>query len=127
MTMARQATEGDGKAYPDNRSQIVAFGEVLRATEWLSTEELRSYQQPLITKLVRHTRKNTAFYRERLREGLLEIGEKSWLEIPVLTRAEAVKNNLKISSRKTPREAGVVIGGRTAGSTGTPFALKKTR
>jgi phenylacetate-CoA ligase len=48
------------------------------------------------------------------------------LAIPILTRAEVVKNNADLTSRKTPRDSGPVIEGQTSGSTGTPVSYKKS-
>jgi hypothetical protein len=50
----------------DSTGQIRAFGEILAMTQWLSPEELQSYQAPLISKLLLHARKTTRFYGESL-------------------------------------------------------------
>jgi phenylacetate-CoA ligase len=128
--MAQRSISLAQQAYPDMWSQICAFGQVLSATEWLSCEDLRIYQQPLISKLVRHARSTTAFYKDRLR-GVdlrsLAIGEKTWFDIPLLTRSEAVKNHSRLTSRKTPRETGAITEGKTSGSTtGSPLVFKKS-
>jgi phenylacetate-CoA ligase len=112
----------------DSRTEIRAFGQGLAMTEWLSPEELRSYQAPLVSKLLRHARKTTTFYKDRLafNLGSRESIDKIWSEIPILTRAEAVQNRLKLISRhKLPRESGPITEGRTSGSTGMPLAFKK--
>jgi len=104
----------------DSRTEIRAFGQGLAMTEWLSPEELRSYQAPLVSKLLRHARKTTTFYKDRLafNLGSRESIDKIWSEIPILTRAEAVQNRLKLISRhKLPRESGPITEGRTSGST----------
>ncbi len=55
-------------------------------TQWLSAEELRSYQAPLIAKLLLHARKTTRFYKDRLDVDLSSTDRiwKTWTEIPVL-------------------------------------------
>ena len=113
---------------PDYASQVRAFGQTLAHTERLSLEQLQAYQAPLVARLLAHARKTTKFYRDRLDFDLKshkEINE-SWSAIPILSRAEAVKNYLKLTNRKPPPpEIGPVIEGRTSGSTGTPFRFKK--
>ena len=97
-------------------------------TQWLSPEELQSYQAPLISKLLLHARKTTRFYGESLDIdlGSPESISRAWPSTPILTRAEVVKNNADLTSRKTPRDSGPVIEGQTSGSTGTPVSYKKS-
>ena len=52
--------------------------------------------------------------------------QKIWSRIPILTRRDAVENRLQLASRKTPWNTGPVSKGRTSGSTGAPFAFKKS-
>jgi len=95
-------------------------------TQWLSKEELRAYQASRVSELLLHARKTTDFYKNRLDADLGSPAsiEKTWSNIPILTRAEAQKHRLKLISRKTPRASGPVIEGGTSGSTGTPFNYK---
>ena len=44
---------------------VHAFGRTLAQTEWLSPEDLRAYQAPLVSKLLLHARQTTDFYRNR--------------------------------------------------------------
>ena len=101
---------------------------MLANTERLSLEQLQAYQAPLVAKLLLHARKTTKFYKARLDFDLRshqKINE-NWSAIPIFSRAEAVKNYLKLTSRKPPPpEIGPVIEEETSGSTGTPFRFKK--
>jgi phenylacetate-CoA ligase len=95
-------------------------------TQWLSKEELRACQASRVSELLLHARKTTDFYKNRLDVDLGSPAgiEKTWSDIPILTRADALKHRSKLMSRKTPRASGPVIEGRTSGSTGTPFKYK---
>jgi len=95
-------------------------------TQWLSREELQASQASRVSELLLHARKTTDFYKNRLDVDLgspVSIA-KAWSNIPILTRAEALKHRPKLISRKTPRASGPVIEGGTSGSTGTPFKYK---
>ena len=108
---------------------IQTFGRTLAHTEWLSPEKLRLYQAPLISKLLRHARQNTDFYRDRFDFDLdnAEEIERNWSAIPILTRAEAVANRERLVSRFVPREAGATEEGVTSGSTGMPLSYRQNR
>jgi len=112
----------------DYANQVRAFGQTLAHTERLSLEQLQAYQAPLVARLLSHARKTTKFYRDRLDFDLKSHRQinASWSAIPILSRAEAVKNYLKLTNRKLPPpEIGPVMEGQTSGSTGTPFRFKK--
>jgi phenylacetate-CoA ligase len=106
-----------------NPELIRAFGRTLAETEWLSPEDLRAYQAPLISKLLLHARQTTEFYRDRFDfdSTSADVIERQWPAIPILTRAEAVANRERLISRCVPREAGATHSGETSGSTGYPF------
>jgi phenylacetate-CoA ligase len=111
----------------DAENQIRGYGRMLAMSEWLSARELAASQAELACKLIRHARRSAPFYRPRL-DADLDIPEglaKRWSEIPVLTRAEAVNNRLKLISRKPPPDLGPVHEGRTSGSTGAALVFKK--
>jgi phenylacetate-CoA ligase len=104
------------------------FGPTLAMTQWLSPEELRVSQAPLVSGLLLHARTTTKFYKDRFDVGFNSPAaiQKIWSDIPILTRREAVINRFKLTSRKTPSDSGPVGEGRTSGSTGAPFAFKKS-
>jgi phenylacetate-coenzyme A ligase PaaK-like adenylate-forming protein len=104
-----------------NPGHVRAFGRTLAKTEWLSTEELRTYQVPLISKLLLHARQTTNFYRDRVASDSPEEIEGAWSSIPVLSRAEAVAKRVSLISRSVPVEVGRTESGETSGSTGYPF------
>jgi phenylacetate-CoA ligase len=113
---------------PPALGQVRGFGQMLAMTQWLSPDELRASQASLLPKLLLHARKTTKFYKERLAFDLSspESIEKAWSEIPILTRAEAVKNILKLISSRAAHEVPPVIEAKTSGSTGMPFVFKKS-
>src|ERR1700674_4184030 len=104
------------------------FGPTLAITQWLSPEELQASQAPLVSRLLLHARTTTKFYKDRLDVDFSSPAsiQKIWSDIPILTRREAVMNRFKLTSRKTPSDSGPVSEGRTSGSTGAPFAFKKS-
>ena len=105
-----------------------ALGQRLALTEWLTGEELRAYQTPLLTKLVDHARRTTDFYKDRLDFDSGQPGsmERHWCEVPIVTRAEAVANGEKLRSRSTAHELGPIVDVSSSGSTGMPFHCKRT-
>jgi phenylacetate-CoA ligase len=107
---------------------IRAFGRTLAETEWLSPEKLRTYQTPLISKLLLHATQTTDFYRRRFDfdPSNPEEIEKAWSLIPILTRAEAVAAAERLVSRFVPSEAGATHQGTTSGSTGIPFPYHRS-
>jgi len=104
-----------------------AFGRTLAETEWLSPEDLRIYQAPLISKLLLHAQQTTEFYRNRFEFDLSNADEirNNWLAIPILTRAEAVANREHLLSRFVPPELGGFDEGETSGSTGVPVLYRR--
>lgn len=112
----------------DAAGQVRAFADMLAMTQWLSPKELHILQLGRAAKLLRHARRTAPYYRDWLNgdlerpEALAEI----WPTIPILTRHEAIKSRLKLASRKTPPESGPVRNGKTSGSTGAPFAFKRS-
>src|SRR6202521_56887 len=86
----------------DSASQVRAFAQTFAMTQWLSKEELDAYQAGRLSKLLLHARKTTDFYK-----SLLDVDptspasiKKTWSNIPILTRAEAIQHRVKITSRK---------------------------
>ncbi|HEY4408099.1 MAG TPA: hypothetical protein VGN55_25885 [Xanthobacteraceae bacterium] len=100
---------------------------MLAVSEWLSPQEIEASQAQLACKLLRHAQETTAFYKGRLPADVDSPAtlKKIWFDIPILTRAEAVKSRLKLMSRRPGREMGPVSEGRTSGSAGAPFVFKK--
>jgi phenylacetate-CoA ligase len=103
-----------------------SFAKIAARTERLKLNQLRAYQMSLLAKLLAHARQTTNFYKDRIDFDVTvprEI-ERMWPGIGILTRAEAVANSDKLTSRKTPPEAGPVVKGETSGSTGMPLVFK---
>lgn len=122
--MARKAVK-----VTDATAQIRDFGQILAMTQWLSPQELRSYQAPLISKLLLHARKTTPYYKERLDVDLSSTDSilRAWIQLPILSRADVMKNFEALTSRRSPRDSGPVVEGQTSGSTGVPVVYKKSK
>jgi phenylacetate-CoA ligase len=104
-----------------NPDHVRAFSRTLAKTEWLSPDDLRTYQTPLISKLLLHARQSTDFYRDRIASVSPEELDSAWSSIPILSRAEAVAKRQSLVSRSVPVEVGRTESGETSGSTGYPF------
>jgi phenylacetate-coenzyme A ligase PaaK-like adenylate-forming protein len=103
--------------------QVRTFGQKLVWTERLAPNELAAYRAPLVSKLLAHARQNTQFYRDRIDFDVNSpdsIG-KSWAQIPILTRAQAVENYDRLISERIPAEVG-----QTSGSTGMPLRYRSS-
>src|SRR4030081_2464697 len=108
---------------------IRSLGQKVERTERVSGEGLRAHQSALLAKLLAHARETTDFYQDRLHPfdlGFPASIERTWREIPILSRAEAVANKERLKSRRTPPEAGRIVELQTSGSTGMPFRFRKT-
>ncbi len=107
---------------------VRSFGRTLAQTEWLSADDLRRYQGPLLGKLLAHARQNTDYYRDRFDFDLTspDAIEAAWSSIPILTRAEAVANRERLFARAVPPEVGPTLEGLTSGSTGYPFPYRRS-
>ncbi len=106
---------------------VLKFRDVLRETERLGPDDLRAYQQNLLTPLLLHASAHTSFYRKRL-DGVFNGGEvdfSKWSEIPVLTRAEAQRNESALKAAMVPPHLGAVSADETSGSTGRPLRYLK--
>ncbi len=107
---------------------VRSFGRTLAQTEWLSADDLRRYQGPLLGKLLAHAHQHTDFYRGRFDFDLTspDAIEAAWSAIPTLTRAEAVANRERLFARAVPPEVGPTLEGLTSGSTGYPFPYRRS-
>jgi phenylacetate-coenzyme A ligase PaaK-like adenylate-forming protein len=111
-----------------NLDHVRAFGRVLGETEWLSREDLRTYQAPLLAKLLTHARGTADYYRDRFDfdTTLPEAVDRAWPSIPILARAEAVERLYALTSASVPPEAGPTHRGQTSGATGHPFPYRRS-
>ena len=111
----------------DFAQKVGGYAHMLSMAQWLSPQELEASQAQLAFKLLQHARRTTPFYRDRLDIDLgspTRIRER-WRDIPILTRAQAIQNRMKLISRKPPRDMGPVSEDQTSGSAGIPFVFKK--
>lgn len=108
---------------------VLKFREVLKETERLGPDDLWEYQKSLLTPLLLHARTHSPFYEKRLDAVFNgdEIDFDRWQEIPILTRAEAQKNERALASRLVPPHLGAVSADETSGSTGRPLRYIKNQ
>jgi len=123
----RRSSSLQTKGGTDFASQVRGYGQLLTVTERLSLAELQAAQTPLVAKLLHHACRTTNYYKDKLAGdfGSAEEVASIWSTIPVLSRAEAVKNRFKLMSRKPRQDMGPVSEGQTSGATGVPFAYRK--
>ncbi len=102
---------------------VLKFRDVLKETERLGPDDLRAYQQSLLTPLLLHARKHSPFYSGRLSAVLNgdEIDYSKWNEIPILTREQANRERLELRARDVPPHLGAVKEDETSGSMGRPM------
>lgn len=114
---------------PLNRvdQMVLKFRDVLRETERFGATDLRAYQHKLLDPLLRHARAHVPFYRDRL--APLFDGETidyaRWKHLPLLTRAEAQRQEKALRAPVVPPHLGAVSAGETSGSTGRPLRYLK--
>ena len=123
----RRSSSPPANSGTDFASQVRGYGQLLATTERLSLAELQAAQAPLVAKLLHHAYRTTSYYKDKF-VGNFDSAEEvasNWSTIPILSRAEAVKNRFKLMSRKPRLDMGPVSEGQTSGATGTPFAYKK--
>lgn len=108
---------------------VLSFRKVLAATERLSANDLRQYQQPLLGKLLEHARQHAPFYRDRLAPVFQgnAVQHARWTEIPILTREAAQRNVTALRATSTPPHLGKSSESETSGSTGRPFRHYKSQ
>src|SRR5262249_47683108 len=97
-------------------------------TELMSPDELAVTRAPLLSTLLSHARQNVRFYRNRFDFDVSSPDEiaKCWSKIPVLTRADAIKQRDSLISVSIPASAGPVTEKETSGSLGMPLRYKAT-
>jgi len=106
---------------------VLKFRDVLKETERLGPDDLWAYQQSLLTPLLLHARKHSPFYRGRLDVVFNgdEIDFSKWSGLPVLTRADAQRNESTLKAAIVPPHLGAVSADETSGSTGRPLRYLK--
>jgi phenylacetate-CoA ligase len=115
-------------AVVDTDQHVRAWSPRLARAELLAPDELAAYRAPFVSKLLAHARQNVDFYRGRFGFDINSPDEIAthWSQIPILTRADAVKHRLSLLSARTPAEAGPITEKETSGSTGMPLRYRAT-
>jgi phenylacetate-CoA ligase len=106
------------------RPEIAEFLKALDETQYLSPARLQAYQRRLLGRLLTHARQETDFYAQRLdcvmrADGFIDWDR--WLEVPILTRADAQDNFAALRARSLPPAAGGSSEDTSSGSTGRPL------
>jgi phenylacetate-CoA ligase len=111
LTMAMQA-----------EAMVLKFREVLAETERLSADQMRAYQEQLLTPLILHAQRNVPFYRDRLQSLCNGAGAdlSRWSDLPILTRADVQQHLRALSANVIPPHVGDISTDETSGSTGRP-------
>ena len=106
------------------RPEIDEFLKALDATQYLPPARLQAYQRRLLTRLLNHARRQTAFYAERLNPIMRADGcidWERWQDLPILTRSQAQDNFTALCARSLPPAAGGAAEDTSSGSTGRPL------
>ena len=108
---------------------LKSFVEALEKTQWISAEELFSYQRKPLEKILRHAHETVPFYRDRL--DILFTGNGSidwdkWTEIPFIDRSEIQGREADLLSGDIPESHGELDTAISSGSTGRPISIVKT-
>ncbi len=115
--------------HAEHNRLVRSLGQKLAQTETAAPHELEALRAPLVADFLAHARRNVPFYKDRLdfdASSPATIAE-SWPQIPILTRAEAVSNRVRLMSENVPPSAGQVVEKETSGSTGMPLRYRSTR
>jgi phenylacetate-CoA ligase len=97
----------------------------LRRTERLAPEELRAIRERKLRSLVRHAYDNSPFYKRRLDDAGISVGDIAGLDdlwkLPVLTKTDLVESGAQLRARNLRDQD--IHSAATGGSTGrsTPF------
>jgi phenylacetate-CoA ligase len=104
--------------------------ERLHESQWWAPELLRERQFQQLSALLLHAAATVPFYAERLKTAGFRHGmtltEASWLQLPILTRAELQAAGDRLASKRLPPRHGRSHEIRTSGSTGQPVRIRSS-
>ena len=102
----------------------------LEDSQWWPRDRLVEMQRIELTRLVRHAKSTSPFYRTRL-DCLFQpngaIDWDRWVDVPIMTRADLSHQRDSIQSRRPVQEHGPFGWVKTSGSTGDPVEFLTTR
>ncbi len=102
----------------------------LEQSQWWPPERLCAAQFGQAARLLRHAFETVPFYSERLGQAGYDpdaaIDEESWLDLPLLARADIQLADKDLWSRALPKSHGKASKLVTSGSTGTPVEWLST-
>jgi len=102
----------------------------LEESQWWSPDELARRQFDQLGLVVKHARRHSPFYRERLgAAGLYSLtawSPESLARMPLLGRADLLLHAQDIFTRQFPREHGAASEKKSSGSTGRPVVVRRT-
>lgn len=96
---------------------------LLQSQHW-PVERMRDYQREQLGQLLRHARRETAFYATRLDAVFRADGEidwSRWNELPVVTRQDLQLRRDEMQARTRPPGHGSTFTAQSSGSTGRPI------
>jgi phenylacetate-CoA ligase len=103
-----------------------AFYDMLMESQFWSPLQLRDYQRSQLSQLLRHARKNTRFYQDRLDGVFTALGDidwDRWEEIPVVRRSDMIEHREAMLARELPKGHGQSGTISSSGSTGQPIQI----
>jgi len=113
-----------------SNSQLIAALWQLEKTQWLDPQALRQRQSLQFVQMMHHARRYSPFYKKRLQD----LGSKkkpldndSFLQIPLLTRADIQSHHDALLATKLPPNDAVAGTTETSGSTGQTVKVTKSR
>lgn len=97
------------------------FYDMLMQSQYWSPERMVDYQRSQLAQLLRHAKKNVAFYETRLDAVLKPNGDidwDRWAEIPIVTRSDMYAHRDAMQAKELPPGHGSVGRAASSGSTG---------
>ena len=111
-------------------SDLERIYNTLDETQWWPFDQVQALQCRELTRLVKHTRLTSDFYKTRLdvlfsRNGTIDWDR--WTDVPIVTRADLFEKRHEIQSRQPVQSHGPFNLVKSSGSTGDPVEFYMTR
>jgi phenylacetate-CoA ligase len=101
--------------------------EMLQHSQYWPEQQMRNFQSQQLAQLLKFSRDNVPFYKERLANVLTAVGEINWdrwHEIPILTRQDLINHREQMLAPSLPPGHGHVADHLGSGTTGTPVTSR---
>jgi phenylacetate-CoA ligase len=126
----RSGLTADGLVWPPvfkgRMASLLALHHELDQSQWWSPAQIKEMQGAQATALLEHARAHTRFYRDRLPPTAPRPGDDAWLALPLVTRADCLRDFEGLKSDATPARHGPTFTVETSGSTGQPVRVVRT-